>query len=102
MPAWTASDERKFEHIRDGYIEQGKDESTAAEIAGRTVNKTRRQEGRTPNRTTQGTGNPRTRLETRSVGELRNTAAKMHIAGRSGMTKPELVKAIRAGCAPEK
>jgi hypothetical protein len=61
------------------------------------VNKDRRQEGRTPNRTTQGTGNPRKPLEERTVQELRNQAADMHVQGRSRMKKSELIDAIRGG-----
>lgn len=96
MPAWTQKDERQYEHIRDGYIEQGKSEDRAEEIAARTVNKQRRTEGRTPNRTTQGMGNPRTGLEQRTVAELRNIAAGLHVSGRTKMKKADLVAAIRA------
>jgi hypothetical protein len=59
------------------------------------VNKQRRQEGRTPNRTSQGTGNPNTRLEARTKEELYNRAKELDIEGRSGMSKDELVRAIR-------
>jgi plasmid stabilization system protein ParE len=75
MPSsWTRKDERQYEHIRDSQLERGTSEDRAEEIAARTVNKRRRTEGRTPNRTTQGTGNPRLRLEDRSVAELRATS----------------------------
>ena len=67
----------------------------ANEIAARTVNKRRRQEGRTPNKTTHGTGNPRHALEDRSKQELYNLARELGIAGRSKMQKPQLVEAIR-------
>ena len=50
-----------------------------------------RQEGRTPNRTTQGTGNPHRPLEERSVQELRNLAAQKKVAGRSHMKKADLI-----------
>jgi hypothetical protein len=60
------------------------------------VNKTRRQQGRTPNRTTQGTGNPTTRLESRTRDELYNIARKNDIAGRSALNKAELIEAIRS------
>ena len=67
MPeAWSNKDERKYEHIKEGYKEQGKSEDEAEEIAARTVNRDRREEGRTPNSRTQGTGNPSTRLESRT------------------------------------
>lgn len=97
MPkAWSKKDERQYEHVRDSELERGKSEKLAKEIAGRTVNKQRRREGRTPNKTTQGTGNPNRSLQERTVDELRNTASQMKIKGRSKMKKNELIKAIRA------
>ena len=95
MPSWSDKDERQYEHVRDSTLERGVSEDRAQEIAARTVNKQRRQEGRTPNKTTQGTGNPRTSLEERTVAELRNRAAQLKISGRSKMSKAELVEAIR-------
>ena len=95
MPSWSRKDERKYEHIKEGYVERGTPEERAEEIAGRTVNKGRREEGRTPNKTTQGTGNPNESLEERTVKELQNIASDMDIEGRSNMKKGELVKAIR-------
>jgi plasmid stabilization system protein ParE len=95
MPkAWTNKDERQYEHIKDSEEERGRSESRAKEIAARTVNKRRRKEGRTPNKTTQGTGNPNSRLEDRSVQELRNLASELKIEGRSKLNKQGLVKAI--------
>jgi hypothetical protein len=97
MPeAWTSVDERKYQHIRKSARERGRTEARAKEIAARTVNKQRREEGRTPNRITQGTGNPNTRLEDRTVDELRNRAAEMKVRGRSSMKKAELIAAIRS------
>jgi plasmid stabilization system protein ParE len=96
MPsAWSNKDERQYEHIKESEQERGKPKSRAKEIAARTVNKQRREEGRTPNRTTQGTGNPNRSLEDRTVRELRNLAAERDIEGRSSMRKAELVRAIR-------
>jgi plasmid stabilization system protein ParE len=98
MPeAWSDKDERKYEHIKDSARESGKSEQRAKEIAARTVNKGRRQEGRTPNKTTQGTGNPNRSLADRTVAELRNRASEMKIPGRSKMNKSQLVKAIQKG-----
>ena len=97
MPkAWTDKDERQYEHIKESSLERGKGEDAAEEIAARTVNKQRRKEGRTPKKTTEGTGNPNTRLEDRSVDELRNIASELDIEGRSTMRKNELIKAIRS------
>lgn len=96
MPkGWSSKDEDMYEEIRDSYRERGKSADKAKEIAARTVNKHRREEGRTPNRTTQGTGNPNLSLDDRSKQELYNRAKEMGIEGRSKMNKAELVKAIR-------
>lgn len=95
MPSWSKKDERKYEHIKDSAEEQGKPTERAKEIAARTVNKGRREEGRTPNKTTQGTGNPTRGLEARSKQELYNRAKELDIEGRSKMNKDDLVQAIR-------
>ena len=96
MPkAWSNKDERKYEHIKESAQERGKSEDRAEELAARTVNKGRREEGRTPNKTTQGSGNPNERYEDRTVDELQNIAADKNIRGRSKMNKSELIKAIR-------
>ncbi|HEX6899668.1 MAG TPA: Rho termination factor N-terminal domain-containing protein [Thermoanaerobaculia bacterium] len=96
MPeAWSNKDERMYEHIKDSSEDRGMPEKRAKEIAARTVNKQRREEGRTPNKTTQGTGNPNRGLEARTVSELRNRAKQLKIAGRSKMNKQQLVRAIR-------
>jgi plasmid stabilization system protein ParE len=96
MPAaWSDKDERQYEHIKDSSLERGVNEDKAEEIASRTVNKRRRVEGRTPNRRTQGTGNPNRALDERSRDEVCNRAKEMHIRGRSKMTKAGLVEAVR-------
>ncbi|EMI53735.1 Rho termination factor N-terminal domain-containing protein [Rhodopirellula sallentina] len=95
MAEWTDKDERQYEHIKESQLEDGMSEDDAQEIAARTVNKQRRQEERTPNKTTQGTGNPNASLEDRTVDELHNRAAELDIPGRSKMNKSELVDAIR-------
>jgi len=96
MPdAWSDKDERMYEHVKDSERERGRTKDRPKEIAARTVNKQRREEGRTPNRTTQGTGNPNSGLEARSKRELYNRAKELDIEGRSGMSKDELVRAIR-------
>lgn len=95
MAEWSNKDERMYEHVKESNEERGKSEKRAKEIAARTVNKHRREEGRTPNQTTQGTGNPNTGLESRSKQELYNRAQDLDIEGRSKMSKDELIKAIR-------
>jgi hypothetical protein len=96
MPSsWSRKDERMYEHIKEGYEERGASGERAEEIAARTVNKGRREEGRTANASTSGTGNPNTPLESRTKDELENVAAKEDVEGRSRMSKSELVDAIR-------
>lgn len=93
---WSQKDERQYEHIKESAQASGKSVDRAKEIAARTVNKTRRTEGRTPQKTTQGTGNPNKPLEARSKQELYNKAKTLRIAGRSKLSKAELVSAIRS------
>ncbi|MGE5352971.1 MAG: addiction module toxin RelE [Acidobacteriota bacterium] len=95
MPSWSSKDERKYKDIKKSQEKRGTDEKRAEEIAARTVNKGRRLEGRTPNKRTEGTGNPRHDLHSRTRDELYNRAKKMNIHGRSKMTKEELIKAIQ-------
>ena len=98
MPSWSRKDERQYEHIKESELERGASEDRAEEIAARTVNKHRREEGRTPSKTTQGTGNPNVALEERSRDELYNLAQELDIKGRSKMSKDEVSEAIhRAG-----
>jgi hypothetical protein len=94
--SWSDKDERQYEHVKESEKERGRSEARAKEIAARTVNEQRRKEGRTESRRTSGTGNPNTRLENRSKEQLRNRAAELDIAGRSKMTKEELIKEIRS------
>lgn len=96
MPsAWSRKDERMYEHIKDSAEDRGASHGRAEEIAARTVNKHRREEGRTPNRKTQGTGNPNRGYEGRTREELYNLAKERDIPGRSKMDKAELARALR-------
>lgn len=96
MPkAWSKKDERKYEHIKESAQERGQSARRAKEMAARTVNRDRRQEGRTPRKTTQGTGKPGKSLDDRSKDELYNIAQDLDIEGRSKMDKRELISAIR-------
>lgn len=92
---WSNKDERKYEHIKDSQLERGVGEDRAQEIAARTVNKDRREEGRTPNTRTQGTGNPRRGYEARTKDELENIARDRGIKGYTRMTKAELIDELR-------
>jgi plasmid stabilization system protein ParE len=96
MPTrWSDKDERKYEHIKDSSRERGVGESRAKEIAARTVNKDRREEGRTPNSRTQGTGSPQRGYDERTREELYNLAKERNIEGRSRMNKDDLIRALR-------
>lgn len=95
MPSWSSMEERKYEHIKEGYEERGVGQDRAEEIAARTVNKGRREAGRTPSRRTQGTGNPNRPLDDRTRDELYNVARERHIHPRSTMDKAELVRALK-------
>jgi hypothetical protein len=51
MPqAWTAKDERQYEHIKDSEKKEGRSAKRAKQIAAATVNKRRKKEGRTKSR----------------------------------------------------
>ena len=95
MATWTKKDRRQYEHIKDSQLDRSESNDDAEEIAARTVNKTRRKQGRTPNTRSQGTGNPNLPLEERTVDELRNLAADRNVHGRSRMRKKELVVALK-------
>ena len=92
---WHKKDERQYEKVKESSRNRGTSTGRAKEMAARTVNKRRRQEGKTPNKKTQGTGNPNLALEDRSKRELYNRAQELDIKGRSSMDKRELVTAIR-------
>lgn len=93
--SWSDKDERQYRHIKESELERGKAQARAEEIAARTVNAQRREEGRTANDRTMGTGNPNRPLEERTVDELQNRARERGIKGRSSMKKAQLVEAIR-------
>ena len=95
MGKWSNKNERQYEKVKQSSQERGVPEPRAKEIAGRTVNKTRRRQGRTPQKQTQGTGNPNVSLDQRSRDELMNKARELDIRGRSRMRKADLAKAIR-------
>lgn len=95
MPSWTRKEDREYEHIKEGYEKRGTQHDRAQEIAARTVNKQRRERGETPNKRTEGTGNPRHGLQARTKDELENMARDEGIRGRSRMKKDELIEAIR-------
>ncbi len=94
-PQWSDKDRRQYEHIKESTQKRGAKTGRAKAIAARTVNKQRREEDRTPNKRTQGTGNPNLPLEQRSRDELYNLARERKITGRSKMNKSQLARAIQ-------
>ena len=95
--SWSAKRERQYQHVKESARKRGRSAKRAKEIAARTVNKERREQGETRSgrKTTSGTGNPNRSLEDRSKQELYNRARELDIDGRSKMSKQQLVRAIR-------
>ena len=104
--AWTKKQERQYEHIKQQTEERGSSESRAEEIAARTVNKNRAQQGSAQQRSKVSTedispqrrgglrsGN-RTGPGGRTKQQLYEDARRQDIKGRSKMTKAELEKAV--------
>ena len=55
MPrAWSAKDERQYEHIKDSAKKEGRSAKRAKQIAAATVNKQRKSEGRTKKKSSGG------------------------------------------------
>lgn len=102
--AWSRKRERQYEHIKAGLEERGEKESTAEEIAARTVNKERARAGeskRASRASTQDISSGRRgglRSHSgpggRTKEQLYAEAQRKHIKGRSSMTKAELAKAV--------
>lgn len=97
---------RQYEHIKESAQEQGKSESTAEEIAARTVNKEKARHGESRTRSKTSTddhlssgerggrrsGTDRGKGRTRD--QLYAEAQKLHIDGRSKMDKAQLERAV--------
>jgi hypothetical protein len=104
--AWSKKRERQYDHIKDSLIERGRSEDKAEEIAARTVNKTRAQEGEAKESSKlsrkdisssrrgglRSHGGPKGRTRD----QLYEEAKYMNIKGRSGMSKEQLRKAVDA------
>lgn len=96
MPGgWSEHDERMDERIKADNLDRGMARDRAEEVAARTVNQTRREEGRTPNETTQGPGDPNEPLEERTKRELYDLARARNVPDRSKMNKRALIEALR-------
>ncbi|MFL5725037.1 MAG: plasmid stabilization protein [Chloroflexota bacterium] len=104
--AWSDKRERQYEHIKEGLVERGANEDKAEEIAARTVNKERARAGeaREASRTSIEDISSSRRGGLRSHGgrrgrtydQLYEEARDKRIAGRSRMTKSELLRAVEA------
>ena len=103
--SWSEKDDRKYGHIKKSQRQQGKGTDRAEEIAARTVNKDRAQEGRTRQASRSslrdtsssrrggrrsGTDRPKGRTKE----QLYNEAKKLGVEGRSKMTKQQLQRAV--------
>jgi plasmid stabilization system protein ParE len=102
--AWSPKRERQYEHIKEGLLERGAGERTAAEIAARTVNKERAQHGEAneASRTSMEDLSPgrrgglrsHTGSKGRTYDQLRNEARERGIKGRSRMNKSQLERVL--------
>jgi plasmid stabilization system protein ParE len=103
--AWSAKRERQYEHIKSGLLNRGEAVDTAEEIAARTVNKVRAQEGESaqasPSSVQDMSPARRGGLRShsgpggRTFRQLYNEARTRGIKGRSNMNKGELVSALK-------
>ncbi len=105
--AWNKKQERQYEHIKNQTIEHGSSEERAEEIAARTVNKNRAQEGESRQQSKTSTADipPQRRGGIRSGNrygpggrtkdQLYQDARRANIKGRSKMSKKELKDALR-------
>ena len=95
---------RQYEHIKESVKEQGKSESTAEEIAARTVNKERARAGEakqssrtsTDDMSSSRRGGLRSHSGAggRTRDQLYEEARRKNIKGRSTMSKAELERAV--------
>ncbi len=101
---WSKKRERQYDHVKDGLLDRGEDEKTAAEIAARTVNKERARAGEAKQASRTSTedissgrrGGLRSHRGAggRTRDQLYNEARQKGIKGRSKMTKAQLEKAV--------
>ncbi len=104
QPAWSKKRERQYEHIKDGLLDSGRSEGVAEEIAARTVNKERARAGESQQASKTSTddisSSRRGGLRShsgpggRTKAQLYQEARTKHIAGRSTMTKQQLLDAV--------
>jgi hypothetical protein len=102
--AWSNKREKQYEHIKRQQKQRGRDESTAEEIAARTVNKERARSGesRQASRTStddisssrRGGLRSHRGSQGRTKDQLYAEAKKKNVKGRSSMSKAELARAV--------
>jgi hypothetical protein len=102
--SWSDKRERQYEHIKSGLLEDGRPNNEAEEIAARTVNKVRAQEGEaqeaSPSSLDDMSPSRRGGLRShngaggRTYRQLYNEARSRNIKGRSGMNKGELERVL--------
>jgi hypothetical protein len=97
---------RQYEHIKESVKDQGKSESTAEEIAARTVNKERARAGESRTASKSSTRDPKSssqrggersgtnKQKGRTRDQLYNEAKNLNIEGRSSMNKGQLERAV--------
>ena len=103
--AWSKKRERQYKHIKEGLLERGENEDLAEEIAARTVNKERARAGEAVESSKSSTDDissgrrgglrSHTGRGGRTYRQLYEEARHANVAGRSGMSKAELEKALR-------
>lgn len=101
---WSKKRERQYKHILDSQLDRGVDEDTAEEIAARTVNKERARAGESKEASKsslddissgrRGGLRSHSGAKGRTRAQLYQEAKKKNIAGRSKMTKDELLDAL--------
>ena len=102
--AWSKKRERQYEAVKESLEDQGRSESTAKQIAARTVNKERARAGESEQASRTSTedissgrrGGKRSGHGPggRTKAQLYNEARQKGVAGRSKMTKAQLEKAV--------
>ncbi len=103
---WSDKRERQYQHVKDSVEKQGKSEDTAEEIAARTVNKTRAQQGEAEEASEsslddlspsqRGGEHSHEGPQGRTKEQLYNDAKREGVEGRSEMDKDELKDAVRS------
>lgn len=102
--AWSAKRERQYKHVKSSAKQRGESESTAGEIAARTVNKERARAGEAKtssklSRTDKSSGQrggqrSHSGARGRTRDQLYEEAKRKNIKGRSTMTKAQLEHAV--------